>query len=1014
MIDPERTEPAKRWGVTAFAERGSRRRFRLVALGVAAAVVTTVWAIVFSWLVYERHSVLSDGLRAASTLARDLADQQELALGEAAAEMDQAAALYVQGADAATLQSRLEALSEGAGGLQDLALVNAEGRVVAAMRERAGDDVSGRPEFMAHLEAGTPNLFIGTPAAGSGPGAGRVPLTRAIRGADGRLAGVVSASLDLQSILALQAAQSLPPDAAVVLARASGTPVLQIAGGGAEATSLGQLPAVTHVAGQKMWGAYVEQARGEGVGRITGYQTLPDAGVTLAVTLGLNPMLFQWRAHVAYNVGLAAVLTLVLAVFFWHMIRTVEQQRSYRDELEAANAAARRRTMQQQTLAAISQFSIEAESTEAFLNRVISGLRSERTAELAFVARRVGDGQNMMLVAGAGWDEGVVGRSILPDGKHSHAGFVSEIGEMVIVEDFRKEVQFEYSDLLRRHGVLSGLVVPIYSADDPPIACLGIYRRSPGTFAPDTVLFCSALAHSAAVHFEWVLENRLRTAAFDNSPGMIAVLDENGRVIVVNKAWRDVAVSNGLPTEDAGVGTNYLNVCRSSAASGVADARVMYNGISDILAARRSEFRHEYPCFSDTRERWFEAIVVSVDLGTQRGAIVVHIDNTEKRQAAKQIEEAQRMDVVGQLTGGVAHDFNNLLTIILGNAELLKRRLGNDPIGTTCTEAIVDAGRRGASLTSQLLAYSRRQSLEPTVVEPDKVLTGVRKLLSRTLRADIELVVDVASDCSPIVADETQLQTALINLILNARDAMPDGGRISVGCKMLGDPPARDDTAYGKRRQVRFFVADEGVGMSEDVAAHVFEPFFTTKPVGKGTGLGLSMVQGFAIQSGGAAHVSSVLGEGTVVCLDLPAAPDGTAECSPIAEIAPAETLKGHHVLVVEDETAVRDLILALLKDLECKVITAASGPEALRTLEGSSSIDIVISDVVMPGRMSGYRLASEIAELRPSLPVVLMTGYSDPDVVLRMRNFNPDIVVLQKPFTQAKLAEALLRATAA
>jgi len=392
----------------------------------------------------------------------------------------------------------------------------------------------------------------------------------------------------------------------------------------------------------------------------------------------------------------------------------------------------------------------------------------------------------------------------------------------------------------------------------------------------------------------------------------------------------------------------------------------------------------------------------------------------ELRQAEDALRQAQKMEAIGQLTGGIAHDFNNLLTGIIGALELVQRRIVRhfpapdarlDDLNRF-TEAAAQSAQRAAALTHRLLAFARRQPLDTRSVDVAALVQGMADLLRRTLGEQVVLRIAAAHGCWHALTDPNQLESAILNLAINARDAMPQGGELTIAATnmvldapfTLGDSPLRDGRlepgAY-----VAVAVTDTGVGMSAEVMEKVFEPFFTTKPTGQGTGLGLSMVYGFARQSGGEVRISSRPAQGTTVTLYLPRAPAGVAPVLPAgAAVMPRGA--GETVLVVEDVAAVRMLIVEALGELGYRVIEAAGGSEALPILASARSIDLLVSDVGLPG-LNGRQIAEYARERRPRLKVLFVTGYTE-DAAIRSGTLGPGMAVITKPFAIAALAEKI------
>ncbi|POR47125.1 hybrid sensor histidine kinase/response regulator [Bosea psychrotolerans] len=385
-------------------------------------------------------------------------------------------------------------------------------------------------------------------------------------------------------------------------------------------------------------------------------------------------------------------------------------------------------------------------------------------------------------------------------------------------------------------------------------------------------------------------------------------------------------------------------------------------------------------------------------------------DLTSRHKIEEELRQAQKMEAVGHLSGGIAHDFNNLLTVIVGNLEMIERRLDDAKLRALLREA-QDAADDGANLTAQLLAFGRRQPLNPRLADIGQLVANFSDLLRRTLGEAIELRTIVNGAVNQALVDASQLQNALLNLALNARDAMPRGGRLTVEVS-----PAQIDADYARMfPEVRsgsyllISVTDTGVGMSSEIRQRAFEPFFTTKGVGAGTGLGLSMVYGFAKQSGGHLQLYSEPGQGTSVRLYLPVAAAGKDREGPAATEGrgAANMPKGTEtILVVEDDARVRRVAVARLEDTGYRVIEAAAGAEALQMLAVHPEIKLLFTDIIMPGGMTGDELAKEARAMRPDLKILFTSGYTEPSVA--GRELAAEGSWLKKPYTAGELAVRL------
>jgi signal transduction histidine kinase/CheY-like chemotaxis protein len=384
-------------------------------------------------------------------------------------------------------------------------------------------------------------------------------------------------------------------------------------------------------------------------------------------------------------------------------------------------------------------------------------------------------------------------------------------------------------------------------------------------------------------------------------------------------------------------------------------------------------------------------------------------ERTRELMAAEEaLRQSQKMEAVGQLTGGLAHDFNNLLTGISGSLQLMQTRLSQGRVNELdrYITAADGAARRAASLTHRLLAFSRRQTLDPKPTNINRLIAGLEELIRRTVGPGIQVEVVGAAGLWTALVDRNQLENALLNLCINARDAMPEGGRITIETanKWLDERAARE-RELSPGQYISLCVTDTGTGMTPEVIKRAFDPFFTTKPLGQGTGLGLSMIYGFARQSGGQVRIYSEVGKGTTMCLYLPRH-QGRDEDAQIAhewEVAPRAT-EGQTVLVVDDEPTVRMLVSEVLQELGYTAIEVADGSTGLQVLRSDQRIDLLITDVGLPGGINGRQVADGAREVRPDLKVLFITGYAE-NAVVGNGHLEPGMQVLAKPFPMEALA---------
>ena len=390
--------------------------------------------------------------------------------------------------------------------------------------------------------------------------------------------------------------------------------------------------------------------------------------------------------------------------------------------------------------------------------------------------------------------------------------------------------------------------------------------------------------------------------------------------------------------------------------------------------------------------------------------VVQVVDLSARRETEEKLRQAQKMEAVGQLTGGIAHDFNNILGVVLANVQLVKRKLPDDERLHRQIDRALDAVRRGADLTKRLLAFSRRQQLEPRVIDvgrlSEELLTLIRRSIGRAIKIDVRKAVNLW----PARVDPSELENALLNLCVNARDAMPDGGTLTLDISNMSinqrSVDRHSDIVPGD--YVCLSVADTGTGMTEDVKAKIFEPFFTTKEVGNGTGLGMSMVQGFVKQSGGYLSVQSELGVGTTIKIYLPRVDEEIESIKIDASMDRVFPTGTERVLVVDDDEALRQTMAALLDSLGYRVLEADSGSAALELLTASpDGIDLLFTDVVMRGGMNGIELVTKARELRSGLPALIQSGFTEQTLI--DANVLDDCThFIEKPVSSALVAQKL------
>jgi PAS domain S-box-containing protein len=497
-------------------------------------------------------------------------------------------------------------------------------------------------------------------------------------------------------------------------------------------------------------------------------------------------------------------------------------------------------------------------------------------------------------------------------------------------------------------------------------------------------------------------KTRERDRIWNVSRDLLLVADRNGVWRTVNPAW-----TRTLGWSEAELLNRTSEWLEHPDDNGIMRQKAKELGASETTVRFESRMRHK-----DGSYRWLSWMGVS----DKDSNYAVARDVTAEKAAAERLKmteeallQSQKMEAVGQLTGGIAHDFNNLLTGIVGSLDLLQLRLdqGRTDNVARYINAAMTSANRAAALTHRLLAFARRQPLIPKVIDIDQLVVSLEDLLRRTIGEAIDLQIAASAGLWRTLCDPHQLESALLNLTINARDAMPDGGNLTITTSNVTlDGEAADAPALSPGDYICIDVTDTGVGMSAEVAARAFDPFFTTKPIGQGTGLGLSMIYGFARQSNGHVTISSKLQQGTSIRLYLPRhrgeiLAEGVSDVAPAARGAAGET-----VLVVEDEPVVRAVILEMLSEQGYRTLEAVDGPSSLKILRSDKKIDLLITDVGLPG-MNGRQVADQARETRPDLKILFITGYAE-SVAKSDRFLQPGMEMITKPFDLDNLARQI------
>jgi PAS domain S-box-containing protein len=510
---------------------------------------------------------------------------------------------------------------------------------------------------------------------------------------------------------------------------------------------------------------------------------------------------------------------------------------------------------------------------------------------------------------------------------------------------------------------------------------------------------------------EWMLRTVL-----DTVPAAINLKDNRERYKFMNKGLAELY---GLEPEQAVKQWNEALDKANEAQPGA----VLGDDRYDVTASRaqdrqvlqtgaRTDFEDTVYWLNGRREVWSASKLPMIDRNTgQQYVLTVAFDVTAERETEEKLRQAQKMEAIGQLTGGIAHDFNNLLGVIIGNLELVQEAVPKGEGPAERIRNVMMAAESGAKLTHRLLAFSRQQPLHPAIISLNEIIQGMRPLLSRSLGEQIDVEFAFADDLWPCKADASQVENAVLNLAINARDAMPSGGKLTIetsNIRLDEDAAAQSELTPGEFVMVA--VSDNGIGMTPEVLRKAFEPFFTTKEFGRGSGLGLAMIYGFAKQSGGHAKIYSEEGKGTSVKLYLPRTfrpvevPRRDRDTGAVAQGA------GQSILVVEDEERVRTLVVTNLTQLGYRVMDAENGPAALAIAAEHPRFDLLLTDVMLPGGMNGKQLSEALRANQPDLRTLFMSGYAANSIIHHGR-VDAGVSLLQKPFGRKDLAAAVARA---
>jgi PAS domain S-box-containing protein len=701
-----------------------------------------------------------------------------------------------------------------------------------------------------------------------------------------------------------------------------------------------------------------------------------------------------------------------------------------------------------QVLADFGDFTLKSDSLDEILTEACRLVGDALGTGRAKVLEIQQEGKSLLVRAGVGWTPGIVGHMLLPMAERSSETFAIEAAEPVVSQDISKEDRFEVPAFMKEAGVVALANVPIFLPGRRAYGLLQVDAGEPRTFGPEDTQFLRTYATILGPVIDRLLQGR----ELRESQERFRLTVEAARDYAIFLSDPQDRITDWLPGAEAVFGwTAEEAVGQPSAiiftpedrergqdqketemasAEGVAPnvrwhirkdgLRVFIEGSTralrdddgrltgflkigqDVTARRAAEERlHESEAALRRLNETLEAQVETRTAELTRALGTIQVEVLQRQQAEQRLLQSEKLKAIGQLTGGIAHDFNNMLQTITSGLSMIRLRAkqGRPADLAGYVDRAEIGAKRAAALTHRLLAFGRQQALAPKPVSVDQVARDMEDMVRRSVGPAVQVELKLGDGKWLVMCDPSQLESALLNLCVNARDAMSDGGWLVITTEELvlsaADVANAEDAQPGRYASIA--VSDTGTGMTPEVAAHVFEPFFTTKPLGQGTGLGLSQIYGFIRQSGGIVQLETAPGKGTVVRLCLPfhaLNPDSMAA-------SPDEV--GRTVLLVEDEQDVREMTAEHLRDLGYRVLEAEEGAAALRLVQAGAHLDLLVSDVGLPGGMNGRQLADLVRERHPDLPVILITGYAAGQEM-------SGVDIVHKPFDPVTLAE-LVRA---
>lgn len=982
------------------------RRAVLIANLLIALVIAGVMTV---QLRADRQSELGGAFRDAENLAAALAEHgyqtltsMELALntvaGAVATMRERETTLTLDG----LLRTRQDMLPMSIG----MFVLDAEGGLLASYPDdfRISQDMSELPEFINHANGHCEGMCLGLPRTLQGAGIGErwgVTVTRSVTDPDGGFDGIAGAVLSLDYLLALYDAIRVGEDGVVGLFSRDGiqiarSPLLERAIG----LDVSETENFQQIVAAGVPGSFSGPYPTDGVRRIGAYRPLTGGSAVVIVGLGVDEVLAGWyqRRNFQLLIVLAAMLLFMLASYL--MVSHASRLREWQEQ----------RAERMRVMAQASQDLVRAETINTLLDHVAESARRLIGAHHAS-ASVVRDGDYSKRVTALSLSDAYARWNDYREPPDGSGIYRLVCGDNQPARMTRDELQQHpvWQTLRRKHGrspMPSGwLAVPIVNQAGESLGLIQLFDKQQGQFSEYDANEMVQLASVTGV----AVDKLLVTAARDEALARVTAAREDVERILSS-------ISDAMYALDEDWRFTYLNAEAERVLGSGAESligRVVWDAMPEL---RDSVVEHEFRrAVKERQPVAFEYEIPSmhawynVRAFPHAGRLTVYFQDISARvQAEERLRQSQKMDAIGQLTGGVAHDFNNLLTVIIGSAEVIIER------GSELPEDVRDgidmiriAGARAAELTHRLLAFARKQPLEPRDVDVNALVADTESILRRTLGENIDIELVRGGGLWKAEVDPNQLQNALLNLALNARDAMPSGGRLTIEtANMSVDDAYARDNEIRRGHYVMIAVTDNGDGMPAAVLSRAFEPFYTTKTEGRGSGLGLSMVYGFVRQSGGQVRIYSETGEGTTVKMFLPRG-KGIEQSSYRPSAASAVDGGHERILVVEDDPLVRTHVVNSLQSLGYEVTACETGREALAELAANAPPDLLLSDVMLPGGMTGRQVADEALKLYPGLRVLFMSGYTE-NAIVHQGRLDPGVHLLNKPFRLVDLARKL------